>query len=121
MADLKTILIDNGLDYQGIMNRFMHNDKLYLNILFMLPSDDNLQKLKSAIEVQDYETAFNAAHTLKGVAGNLGLVYLEQTISSIVEPLRRGELCYDYLTLCQSVEMELTRVFILIEQLKEVM
>ena len=38
------------------------------------------------------QTAFRAAHTLKGVAANLGLERLRALASDMTECLRRGEL-----------------------------
>ena len=36
--------------------------------------DDSFPNLKKALEAQDAPTAFRAAHTLKGVCQNLGLM-----------------------------------------------
>ena len=35
-------------------------------------------------------SAFEAAHTLKGVTGNMGLTPLYDAVCTIVEPLRTG-------------------------------
>ena len=45
------------------------------------PADTSWGSLESAINSQDWETAFRAAHTLKGVAQNLGFqrLYLSST------------------------------------------
>ena len=41
-------------------------------------------------------SAFEAAHTLKGVTGNMGLTPLYDAVCTIVEPLRTGEDREDY-------------------------
>lgn len=120
MTNLKTVLTDYGADYESLMARFMGNEPLYLRKLAMLPRDESLQHLGKALHAGDYPSAFNAAHTLKGVALNLGLVPLEQASCSIVEPLRRLEPRGDYPVLYQSIEKEFERAADLLEQLKEV-
>ena len=65
-----------GADYHSTMARFMGNEAMYIKFLDMLFKDDNLEKLGEALEKQDYEEAFSAAHTLKGVVGNMGLTPL---------------------------------------------
>ena len=60
-----------GADYHSTMARFMGNEAMYMKFLDMLFKDDNLEKLGEALEKQDYEEAFSAAHTLKGVVGNM--------------------------------------------------
>ncbi|MEG0963534.1 MAG: Hpt domain-containing protein, partial [Lachnospiraceae bacterium] len=44
-----------------------------------------------AIVQKDYKNAFDYAHTLKGVAGNMGLSPIYKAICDIVEPLRRND------------------------------
>ena len=90
MADIKEVFQKYGADYETTMSRFMCNEQLYLTILAMLPRDENLHKLDRALQSHDFPTAFDAAHTLKGMAGNLGLTPLYQTICAIAEPLRNG-------------------------------
>ena len=44
--------------------------------------------LADAIEGQDWEAAFRAAHTLKGIALNLSLVRLAEACAAMTEALR---------------------------------
>lgn len=120
MTDLKTVLRDYGADYERTMARFMGNEALYLRILAMLPRDESLQKLDQALRSGDCSAAFDAAHTLKGVAVNLGLTPLAQAACAIVEPLRAGAALGDHANLFQSVQEEFERAVGLLELLKEV-
>lgn len=52
------------------------------------PADTNWETLESAIDSQDWETAFRAAHTLKGVAQNLGFQQLYLSSAALTEDLR---------------------------------
>ena len=60
--------------------------------LRLFPLDDSFPMLAAALERGDVQTAFRAAHTLKGVAANLGLERLRAAASDMTECLRRGEL-----------------------------
>ena len=90
---------------------------MYLKILSMLFQDDNLQKLDQALKCGDLNDAFEAAHTLKGVTGNLGLAPLYQAVCAIVEPLRDREE-RDYAQAYQRIQEEFQRADAFLEQLK---
>lgn len=118
MADLKQMLDDYGADYQTIMARFAGNEQIYLRIFSMLPKDKNFSKLGQALSDEDYTSAFDAAHTLKGVAGNLGLTPLHQALSDIVEPLRIRERCMEYTDLYEKSRIEFERALNLLRALE---
>lgn len=92
-----------GADYTETMNRFVNNETLYLKLLSMLFEDDSLRQLGGALERKDWNAAFEAAHALKGVVGNMGLTPLYKAVCRIVEPLRNGEERDDYSLLYQAV------------------
>ena len=52
------------------------------------PSDTSWDSLESAMDSQDWEAAFRAAHTLKGVAQNLGFQRLYLSSTALTEALR---------------------------------
>jgi HPt (histidine-containing phosphotransfer) domain-containing protein len=58
--------------------RVMNNTKLYLRLLTKFKAETNLDALVSAADVQEWEKAQAAAHTIKGVAANLSLSALYQ-------------------------------------------
>lgn len=95
-----------GADYQATMDRFMNNKAMYLRLLDMLFQDDTMRQLGAALEAGNLREAFDAAHTLKGVVGNMGLTPLSRAISAIVEPLRIGEQRTDYPALYQAIQVE---------------
>ena len=73
MQTFKEIFEAYGADYETTMERFMGSEETYREFLDMLFDDDNLANLGEAIESGNLDMAFEAAHTLKGVAGNMGL------------------------------------------------
>lgn len=62
-----------------------------MECLEQFTEDRCFSSLARNIEAADYEQAFQDAHALKGVAGNLGLTPLYQSICDIVEILRHKE------------------------------
>lgn len=109
MAEFKTLFEEYGADYDTTMRRFMGNEAVYLRILSKLSADPNLQKLGNALCLDNLGEAFEAAHTLKGVTGNLGLTPLYDALCVIVEPLRAKRIC-DYTEMYKTIESEFRRV-----------
>lgn len=77
-----------GTDIDTTLERFMGNKELYIKFLIKFTSDVSMQELESAVMCMNLEKAFNAAHTLKGVTGNLGLESIYTLIEPYVELLR---------------------------------
>ncbi len=82
--DLKTY----GANTEEGLTRCMNNESFYLRLVKMIPGDANFQKLYDAVENGDLDIAFEAAHALKGSAGNLSLTPIFAPISEITELLR---------------------------------
>lgn len=80
-----------GADIKGIRERFMGDMELYRACLTSFLSDGNFAALGRALSEEDYGAAFRAAHTLKGVSGNMGLTPFYQAISLLTESLRGGQ------------------------------
>ena len=88
----KNRLVAAGVDVPTALDRFMGNEGLYEKFLKKFPGDDNFRILVEGTKNRDLEGAFTAAHTLKGVAGNLGLDCITTLLFPVVEKLRSGEL-----------------------------
>lgn len=85
---LRQKLEENGADVEGTLHRFMGNGALFLKFLLKFKDDQNFVLLRNSIEQKDYEEAFKAAHTLKGVSANLGLTPICDSASKLTELLR---------------------------------
>lgn len=85
-------MVNAGIDPESAIERFMGNEALYIKYLFRFPNDENYQNLCRFIEQQDCKNAFTAAHTLKGVCGNLSIKSMENILKEQVEHLRNGDL-----------------------------
>lgn len=110
MSNLRLVFTEYGGDYAVTMDRFLNNETIYLRFLDMLFEDKNLALLGSALEQGDLEGAFAAAHTLKGVAANMGLSPLFAAVCAIVEPLRTQAPRSDYPQLYSNIVDEFARV-----------
>ena len=76
-------------DYADAQKRMM-KDSLIERFMLRFPQDQTMQQLRDATADGDQRSAFRAAHTLKGVAGNLSLAQLAQSASALTEQLRDG-------------------------------
>ncbi len=86
----KDRLIAQGIDYEEGLNRFCGNAELYETFLKKFPKDETFRQLKDAMQQEDYKEAFNAAHTINGVAGNLSLSCFYHKVVPFVDLLRNG-------------------------------
>lgn len=91
-APRKTYLEAAGIDVDEALERFMGNEALMTKFLLRFPEDPNFPQLKQALAGGDGARAFEAAHALKGVVGNLSMKKLFQSMSVLVEDLRAQDL-----------------------------
>jgi len=77
-----------GIRYDEGLARFMGNAALYQTFLKKFPADPGFSALGDALRAGDAEAAFQAAHSLKGVSGNLSLNDLYENTIPLVEALR---------------------------------
>lgn len=118
MADFRAAFKTYGADYEITLNRFLGNEAMYLRLLGMLPKDTSVDDLGRALSAGDLRGAFEAAHTLKGVAGNLGLQPLYEAVEAVVEPLRRQEEDCDYPGLYAEIQSAHKRAIRFLAELK---
>ena len=77
-----------NVDYENGIKRFAGNEALYEKYLLKFKDDVHYEAVIAAFESGDYDTLLQEAHTLKGVAGTLGLIDIYQNCSDIVTALR---------------------------------
>ena len=88
--EFKEKLKQSGVDVDDGVARFMGNDLLYEKFLVKFLEDGSMAQLNEQFRSGNLEGAFRAAHTLKGVTGNLSLKELFEKSAPIVETLRKG-------------------------------
>ena len=77
-----------GADTAQGLGRCMNNEAFYLRLVNMGLDDANFGRLEAAVQNGDRKAAFEAAHALKGVLGNLSLTPLYEPVSELTELLR---------------------------------
>ena len=77
--------VDEGLA------RCMGNEQLYLRLVNVVLNDPTFEKLNEAMDSGDLKTAFESAHALKGVLGNLSLTPLYDAVAELTEDLRKPD------------------------------
>jgi signal transduction histidine kinase/DNA-binding response OmpR family regulator/HPt (histidine-containing phosphotransfer) domain-containing protein len=75
-----------GLDMVNSLRRMLGNQRLYLSILhkFTAGQKQVASDIRKALQSDDWDTAHRIAHTLKGVAGNIGAMEV-QVLAEAVE------------------------------------
>ena len=77
-----------GCDTDDGLSRCMGNEAFYFKLIGKVIDDKNFQALEDAVAAKDLDKAFDAAHSLKGVLGNLALTPVYQPVYEITEFLR---------------------------------
>lgn len=83
----------NG-DLNDLLGRFGTEVRVK-KFLGLFLKDPSYSELIAAAGKEDWETAFRAAHTLKGVAANMSLEGLRASASELTEALRGGKILTD--------------------------
>ncbi len=92
MCQIREKLIAKGVPYGEVMDRFVNDEDFYFDYLHQFTRDKYILLLEQALEEKKPEEAFKAAHTLKGLMANLGLLPLVEEISPLVDALRTGSM-----------------------------
>lgn len=74
-------------DYQEVLGR-LYSEALVKKFAGKFLADQSYQLLESSLKAENYEEAFRASHTLKGVSQNLSFTKLYQSSHAITEALR---------------------------------
>jgi len=77
-----------GADVNDGLSRCMGNEAFYFKLIGKVVEDKNFQALEDAVAAKDLDAAFDAAHSLKGVLGNLALTPVYEPVFEITELLR---------------------------------
>lgn len=78
-----------GGNYENVIGR-LHSERLVQKFVLKFLDDGSYGLLCQSLEMKDYEEAFRAAHTIKGVCQNLEFTKLQDSGSRLCEALRNG-------------------------------
>ena len=110
-----------GIDTGGGLERMGGNSALYLKILrkFRGSQADAVERIRAAVEAGDTQSAQREAHTLKGLAGNIGAQHLYQVAQQVEESFRKGESSDSIAPRLAELQTELTTVMAALNRLGE--
>lgn len=108
----------NGVDVERTLERFLGNETLYLRFLRKFPQDQSFQNTMDALQQYDFQVALHNAHTLKGLAANLGLDSLSFLCNELVTRIRHNDYG-DYTPLCNRLQTTYQNYITLIEKADE--
>lgn len=82
-----------GVDVKGALGRVVGNEKLLRKLLgrFLHTQGDTIGRIRTALFDGDAQTAIREAHTLKGLAGNIGATLLFEYTAKLESILKSGE------------------------------
>jgi HPt (histidine-containing phosphotransfer) domain-containing protein len=92
VAEQSTLPSVDGLNSADGLRRVGGNNRLYVNLLRQFAGQQRhaIGQIRAALATNDVETAIRMAHTLKGVAGSLGAMGV-QDAAAAVETLLRND------------------------------
>lgn len=82
------MLNNYGADTKAGLSRCMNNEAIYLRLVNLGLNDENFEKLKNAAAAGNIKEAFEIAHALKGVIGNLALTPIYTPLNELTDLLR---------------------------------
>lgn len=103
-------------DYEEVSDRLMKDERIE-KFLRKFLADKDFEELKLSLKEKDYETAFRASHSLKGLSLNLGFTGLKKVSETLCEELRGGTPSADVAHMFHDVEQEYQKVVSAIEML----
>lgn len=106
-----------GGNYGEVLSRLQKEERIakYVNKFL---NDTSFETLKNALASNDMETAFRAAHTLKGICQNLSFTRLYESSNALTEELRSLQV-KDVSEYVSRVEEDYNKVTSVIRQMME--
>lgn len=81
-----------GIDYDAALARFVGKRSIYEKYLVKFLEDEHVRDALTAFEQKNYEEMLEQTHALKGLAGTMGMLPLQEVCADIVKDLRSGTL-----------------------------
>lgn len=103
--NFKRQLEENGVDVDATLKRFMGKDALFMKFFVKFADDGACKEIRTGLENRDIQTIFERAHSLKGVAGNLGITPV-YNLAAQISDLFRGKQDATEAELDQAMELQ---------------
>lgn len=80
-----------NVSYKNTLERFCGNEMIYKKFLKKFLQDDTYYNLEQSWKNNHYQEIGENAHTLKGIAGNLGLDGLFEISNNLFQTIKKEE------------------------------
>ncbi len=80
-----------GVDVHALIERLMGNEALIRKFMNRFSENENFSELEDAVAKNDWKTACESAHMLKGMCGNLSITKLFDLFAEQVRLFRLNE------------------------------
>ena len=92
-----------GIDLTDGLTRCMNNEVFFFKMISMAVANDYFDTLGPALEKNDLDSAFEAAHALKGIIGNLALAPIYEPLAEMTALLRERKEA-DYISMYRPIK-----------------
>jgi len=101
-----------GLDTVTGLARMAGNKKLYWKLLsqFAATQGDAAQQIGTALKANDHVLAERLAHTVKGVAGNLGASSIQYAAANLEKAIAASSAAHEMELLCASLDTSISQL-----------
>lgn len=106
-----------GINVEEALERFSGVEELFERFLKKFIDDPEFNTLETSLNEADFETAFTACHTMKGVVGNLSIIPLYKIVFEETELLRNGTDPAGAVNLFPSLKEEYNKVIELLSEI----
>ena len=79
------------INYEEGLARVRNNKKIYSKTLELFSETDEFDNMRRAVDDNDLDAAAHAAHSLKGMAGNLSIVKIYHLCTILQDEFEAGE------------------------------
>ncbi|MEG1471480.1 MAG: Hpt domain-containing protein [Clostridia bacterium] len=91
LPETRKTLEQYGVNVERTLARFVGDEEMMLQFMRSLPQDESFDQMVQAKQQGDQEAFQFAAHSLKGLSGNLGLTPLFEQCSELMAAIRAGD------------------------------
>jgi HPt (histidine-containing phosphotransfer) domain-containing protein len=88
----RSALVNAGINVDSALERFLDDEEMYFEFLLQFLDENGLPALQKTVASGDVKSAFDAAHTIKGVCANLSIDAMSDIVEPMVEVLRAGSM-----------------------------
>ena len=98
-------LKEYGADTDDGLKRCLNNADFYIRMVQSIIPDTRIDDLAKAIAANDLDSAFDIAHALKGIYGNIAITPIYKPVCEITE-LLRNRTNTDYSALLEEISVQ---------------